>query len=396
MLIRSEWQRSAANSIPKRPRLDALANICLLAVFILLCTACSRQTPADAPQRILYLAPDDAGTLQLFVVDQDGSGTEQLTSAEFGIFGFSPSPNGERIALAYNSSPSTTDLWLIERNGDQFSAAAPLLTCEPFVCQSPNWANDNRRLIYERRTFTGDNPTLWWLDAVTGDTVSVFTDGSIRGYYPRLSPDNSQLGFVYIPAPGEQVSLPPGHTLDDGHNHSLAATQQVAIFDFSSGERTLIPNLMNSQVRWHPDSEVDTLLFTDMQFFGERFGLHLFSADVETGNVRDITDGRLLEDASPNWSPDGQQIAFTRKEANTAMGRQLWIMQADGSNTRALSSNANLHHGEPLWDAGGSQLLYQRFDTSASNAVPSVYVYDLSSSIERQLVPHGLRPKWLP
>ncbi len=368
----------------------------LLLILMWLAVACS--DAADREPRILFLQHDAQQQYQLFLSDMAGKAAEQLTSAEFGVFDYAPAHDGHAIAVGWNHTPSNTEIWLVPLKNGTPQPPEQLLACPNFVCQNPIWAHDNRRIIYERRTASGDRPQLWWLDSQTGETVPVFDSTFVQGYYPQLSPDDSRLSFVLIPDPNdpEAVALPAGHSLDDGHNHTIGSTQQVAIFNFETGERLLIPNLMNSQSRWHPQSDVPEILFTDMQFFGERFGVHLLHANVPENQVADWTEGRMFEDATPNWSPDGVQIAFTRKEANTPMGRQLWLMDSGTREARALTENANLHHGEPHWSRDSSHLLFQRFNTAAANALPGVWVYDLEAESGRQIADGAIRPKWLP
>ena len=349
---------------------------------------------AERQPRVLFLRQDDVGRYQLFVSDSQGESAVQLTAAEAGIFDYAPAHDGHAIALTWGYTPAATELWQIDMAGKEPGEPTVLLECRTFLCQNPVWAHDNRRIVYERRNLEGDQPELWWLDSLTGDTIPVFNDATIQAYYPQLSADDRYLSFVSIPEQGA-AQLPPGHSMNDGHNHGALATQDVTIFELATSERLIIPNLMNSPTTWRPAGDTTSLLVTDMVIFGERFGTHLFQGSAESSAMRDLTDGQMLADFTPSWSPDGSQIAFTRKEANTAMGRQLWLMDADGGNATSLTENANWHHGEAQWSFDGTQLLFQRFDGTTPSVPPALWLHDVATGEEQLVIENGVRPKWL-
>lgn len=60
--------------------------------------------------------------------------------------------------------------------------------------------------------------------------------------------------------------------------------------------------------------------------------------------------------SDPQVSPDGRQIIFTRRWANTRTDQwdtALWIMDADGSRQRFLTNG-----GSPRWSPDGTRILY--------------------------------------
>ncbi|HFC12835.1 MAG TPA: hypothetical protein ENJ56_08315 [Anaerolineae bacterium] len=362
-------------------------------IILYLGVACGGNSAETTPQ-ILFMRQTSADVYQLFLTNTVGDEVVQVSSAEFGIQDYAVAPDGHAIALAWKATEPSSDIWLIEKKRGKLGEPRQLLACPVFSCQSPVWATDNRRIIYLQHPTPQEPSRLWWVDSKTGETVPVFDDPKIRGNGAQLSPDDQYLSFILIPYPNANPNLPIGPATDENGESQLE--QGLVVYNFATGKRLVIPNQMNSESRWRPNSAEPQLIFSDLQFFGERFGIHLFQTTVNDNNVIDITDGRLLEDATPNWSPDGSQIAFTRKSANTAMGRQLWLMDTDGSNTRALTENVDWHHGEPRWSADASTLLFQRFDNTQTTPKPAIWIINLENSTEQLIAENGVRPQWLP
>ena len=58
----------------------------------------------------------------------------------------------------------------------------------------------------------------------------------------------------------------------------------------------------------------------------------------------------------PAWSPDGRRIAFTSRRDGRS---HIYVMQADGTGTRRISSGKHTDSG-PTWSPGGTQIAFER------------------------------------
>lgn len=321
--------------------------------------------------RILYIAPDEEERDQVAVISIKGGNPLRLTEEPAFVWNHTVSPDGQTVVYAALRENNGSDLWAIRPDGTQHRQ---LLACPNAICSDPAWSPDGRRLVYEKREVphAGDTPApprLWWLDSTTGETARVFQDGQQLGHSPRWSPDGQWLSFV---SPGETG---------------------VRVYNLKDGRSYLIPSRMGEPAAWSPDSEA--VLVTEVVLHGERVAVHLFRADLDSGEVIDLNGEAEVEVDSPAWSPDGEWIAYTRKVSRVAMGRQIWLMRSDGSQARPLTTELEIDHGPPAWSPDGRYLLFQRFFLKDPSAQPEIWVLEIATGKLRQVVAPGSQPRWL-
>ena len=63
----------------------------------------------------------------------------------------------------------------------------------------------------------------------------------------------------------------------------------------------------------------------------------------------------------PAWSPDGTRLVYT---VSTNGVSTLWIMNADGSAKRQLTTGANGSAFDPAWSADGQQIAFRQESTA--------------------------------
>jgi Tol biopolymer transport system component len=90
----------------------------------------------------------------------------------------------------------------------------------------------------------------------------------------------------------------------------------------------------------------------------------IFTLDVATGQVRQITQGSDWRDESPRWSPDGQSIAFTSNRAHYGAQPEtgtpdvdVYVMRADGTEVRRVTSDPGNDY-DPSWLPDGQSLVF--------------------------------------
>jgi Tol biopolymer transport system component len=174
----------------------------------------------------------------------------------------------------------------------------------------------------------------------------------------------------------------------------------------------LLSSAMGNISGWSPDGAV--LVFAEMVFplpqdASEQpsdqltldFYTHLLAVNMTSGTLRDLSGDahEAVEDASPVFSPDGQTIAFARRymdQTRFTLGRQIWLMEADGSNPRVLTSDTMINHSALAWSPDSSFLAFMRFDRSHISKPAEIWVIEAGGDNPRLLIQGGYLPVWIP
>jgi dipeptidyl aminopeptidase/acylaminoacyl peptidase len=123
----------------------------------------------------------------------------------------------------------------------------------------------------------------------------------------------------------------------------------------------------------------------------------IYVMDADGTNVRRLTSNADF-DSAPSWSPDGKRIVFERAPAGTfvpgteAQEKDVYLMNADGTDVRRLTDSPGLDEG-PEFSPDATKIVF----SSARDGQQEIYVMDADGSNPRRLTDNPSRdesPDW--
>jgi len=162
----------------------------------------------------------------------------------------------------------------------------------------------------------------------------------------------------------------------------------------SDGSEQITITEDGSAPAWSPDGS--QIAF--MRRSGATDNPDIFVMDANGMNQINLTNSPAT-DSYPAWSPDGSQIVFSSIREETGYAEHLYVMNADGSNVRRITSNDFNKNTDASWSPDGTRIAF----TGIYNGRDAVYLIDIDGANLHLLPIEALRqgesctnPDWSP
>lgn len=309
--------------------------LCLIVSVALAQTNDATSPFADETAWIAYQT-DRGGRTGVWLIHPDGTEDHQIASDVFEYQGLPDwSPDGMRLAFTTRGG-ETEPLYEYDL---ETKTSRQLFACEdPCVgYDEPAYSPDGTKVAFIRYVgpFINDAPSDCALaigDVATGEVTQITSNTEPqcdREYFPRWSPDGSQLTYWR--------ELPTG-----------TDTFETAVFvinaDGTNERRLTDPEMLADNPDWSPGG--NWIVFSTNTRDESRCckGSHLYRIHPDGSGMEQLThfDPADLRATQPRYTPDGQYIVFT---ALTPSTRSLWAIPAEGGEPIVLAKGGVYTHG---------------------------------------------------
>jgi Tol biopolymer transport system component len=230
----------------------------------------------------IAFARDVGGQRDLFAMNADGSGQAPLVAGPSDDWFPAYSKDGD-IAFIRNRSQAASELWLLPEGGQP--RVVPGLP-EDRIIRSPAWAPDGSMILFWGNVEDRSNIDVYSIRADGTGLERLTTDPRVDRN-PTMSPDGKTVAFVS----DRDRTSPPDVEPDP-------ADLEIYLLDVPS--RSISRRVTDNPVQdgnpvWSPSGRA--LAF----YRSSDTGFHIWIVDLETGQERDLMEGRAGRNLDPNW-----------------------------------------------------------------------------------------------
>ena len=319
------------------------------------------------------------------------------------------SPDGKSIAICRKSAAAGFEVVLISALGGT-ERRVTSTSCTVHYHSALSWSADGKKLAFLHRP--ADSPSanevrLYVLSLDSMEEVPIKTDCKVVSE-PAFSPRGDYLAYGCI-EDLSAVSIYLHNLSNSGDTQLLQGLDGVGGLVWSSNGRRIVFSTgifggelwevsldspsHREKLPFGQDVEELTVSYTGhrLAYKHVRTNTNIWRLDLT--HPKDPAQKVVVssrEQHSPNYSPDGTQIAF---ESNRSGSKEVWTSNADGSNAVQLSSFGITFTGSPRWSTDGK---FVAFDSRAGGE-STIYIVDKRGGTPKKLnvdLHDNCQPTW--
>ena len=268
---------------------------------------------------------NEGDNTEIYIMNRDGSHQKRLTENKHIDIMPDFSPDGKEIAFCSDRNEKKAfDIFVMDSDGkNQKNITKSNMAIE----KGPDWICQNR-IIFERLYFIEGNLKI------TEETLEKAAE--------------------------EEIEIEKIKTLKDKSLSLENLQKELSRLNFK-------------------DDEITAILSQAIQ--ERKIYSHIFTIKKDGTELKKLTDTNC-KDHSPAISPDKSKVAFTREEGEGGF-LNIYIMNIDGTNLRAITKDGVYHDECPAWSLDGEKIAFSSWRGKGR----SLYIIDIDGTGEYSLLP---------
>lgn len=269
-------------------------------------------------------------------------------------------PNGSDQQNLTNSPPSITST-----NNNTYPIPSP----------------DGKSIAFE--SDRDGNREIYVIDVENRIQINL-TKNKANDYSPTWSPDGKSIAFI---SDRDAVLVDTDHDIWTNNIYIMAA-------DGSNPRRLTSKNKSDGYggLSWSPDGSKLALCLSSPTPWDGYFSKGINLLTISDSSLTRLTFDQSTLQCNPKWSPDGKRILFSLSGSKLI---NVYLMNADGTNQIALSTDPLMYDIDPSWSLNGDYVLF------SSNRDGNYHIYTMKAdgtNLTRLTDGPGeeTNPVWLP
>lgn len=352
-------------------------------------------------------------TIKIAILDIDTGTITELTGS--GLYDSRPSwsPDGKKIA--FTASEITwpgSHLYVMNANGKNATRISPDATDEMYTYYSPSWSYNGQQIAFittggiavsspdgeDFRLLNGTSTTngIAWMPDGKKIFFSQYNRYGTDTYdLYSINPDGTELAALVVTEDASE-SAPVFFT----PTNSGVVVDDEALKSISESAEETAAEIARSPVKFVDPTPgkmgIRSVVYVSQNEPEDK--IWLINTDG-TGKRKLLDDGYY--DYHPDWSPDGDKIAFTsRREPGSPLASHIYTIRPDGTEIQSITSDPAYSDEEPAWSPDGSRIAFTRSLANGNGTAYAKICVINADGTELKIIPGSggvdRHPSWSP